>query len=72
MGLNGIISLVHPRITHAYLRDRSIDPTKPIKLVWSSTRMRKIDFRFAPEPLGACMLAWGLAALAGLRLIRRR
>ena len=72
MGLNGTISLVHPRITHSYLRDRSIDPTKPIKLVWSSTRMRKIDFRFAPEPLGACMLAWGLAALAGLRLMRRR
>jgi len=72
MGLNGIISLVHPRITHSYLRDRSLDPTTPTRLLWSSSRMRKIDFRFAPEPLGAGMLAWGLAALAGLRLMRRR
>jgi len=72
MGLNGIISLVHPRLTHSYLRDRSIDPTKPIQLVWSSSRMLKIDFRFVPEPLGASMLAWGLAMLAGLRLMRRR
>jgi len=72
MGLNGVISLVHPRLTHSYLRDRSVDPTKPIQLVWSTSRMRKIDFRFLPEPLGACMLAWGLAVLAGLRLMRRR
>jgi hypothetical protein len=72
MGLNGVVSLVHPRITHAYLRDRSIDPNKPIRMVWSSSRMTKIDFRFLPEPLGAGMLAWGLAVLAGLRLMRRR
>jgi len=86
MGLNGVVSLVHPRITHAYLWDRSIDPTKPVKPVLfslsyrfrkiafpsPSSRMRKIDFRFAPEPLGASMLAWGVAMLAGLRLMRRR
>jgi len=72
MGLNGIVSLVHPRITHAYLWDRSIDPSKPVQLVWSSSRMRKIDFRFVPEPLGAPMVVCGLAALAGLRLTRRR
>jgi len=71
MGLNGVISLVRPRITHAYLWDRSIDPTKPVQLVWSSSRMQKIDFRFVPEPLGAGTLAWGLAMLAGLRLMRR-
>jgi len=72
MGLNGVISLVHPRLIHSYLRDRSIDPTKPTQLVWSSSRLRKIDFRFVPEPLGACMLAWGLVMLAGLRLMRGR
>jgi len=72
MGLNGIVSLVHPRITHSYLRDRSIDPTKPVQLVWSSSRLRKIDFRFLPEPLGASGLIWGLAALVGFRLSRRR
>jgi len=72
MGLNGVISLVHPRLTHSYLRDRSIDPTNPTQLVWSSSRLRKIDFRFVPEPLGVCMLAWGLAALVGLRLMRSR
>jgi len=72
MGLNGRISMVHPRLTHSYLRDRSIDPTKPIQLVWSSSRMKEIVFRFLPEPLGAGMLAWGVVALVGLRLMRRR
>jgi len=72
MGLNGVVSLVHPRLTHSYLRDRSVDPTRPIQMVWSASRIKKIDFRFLPEPVGACMLAWGLAMLAGLRLLRRR
>jgi len=72
MGLNGTVSMVHPRITHSYLTDRSIDPTKAIRMVWNSTRMRKIDFRMMPEPTGVAMLAAGLATLAGLYRMRRR
>jgi len=71
VGLNGTVSMVHPRITHTYLWDRSIDPTKPVRMVWNSTRMRKIDFRFVPEPLGASMFAWGMVMLVGIRLMRR-
>jgi len=71
MGFLGVVSLVHPRITHAYRWDRSIDPTKPVELVWSSSRMRRIDFRF-PEPRGVWMLTWGIVALAGLQRLRRR
>jgi hypothetical protein len=72
MGLSGTISLVHPRLTHSYLIDRSIDPNKPIKMSWSSARMRKIDFRMLPEPRGMALLASGLAMLAGLYRLRGR
>jgi hypothetical protein len=72
MGLNGTVSMVHPRITHSYLIDRSIDPNKPIRMAWSSSRMRKIDFRMLPEPAGIAMLAVGFATLAGLYHLRRR
>jgi len=72
MGLNGIISLVHPRLIHSYIRDQSVDPSKPIEMVWSTSRMTKLDFRFLPEPLGVFMLASGLTVLFGLRLLRSR
>jgi len=72
MGLNGTVSMVHPRITHSYLWDRSIEPDKPIRMVWNSSRMRKMDFRMMPEPTGVAMLAAGLATLAGLYRLRRR
>ncbi len=71
-GLNGNISLVHPRLVHVY----TVFPPssgKPIQLTWSSARMRKIDFRFLPEPAGAAMLVSGLVALAcGYRVRARR
>ncbi len=34
--------------------------------------MRKIDFRFLPEPAAVAMLAAGFAMLAGLYRLRRR
>jgi hypothetical protein len=70
-GLNGTISMVHPRLVHAYLVS---PPTSgvPIKMVWSSARLRKIDFRFLPEPTTVAMLAMGFATLTGLYRLRRR
>ena len=70
-GLNGNISLVQPRLVHAY----TVFPPssgKPIQLTWSSARMRKIDFRFLPEPAGAAMLVLGLGILACLYRLRTR
>jgi hypothetical protein len=72
MGLNGTISMVNPRLVHAYLRDQVINPLNPIKMSWSSARLRKMDFMFAPEPAGVAMLAAGFVTLAGLVRLRRR
>jgi hypothetical protein len=69
-GLNGNISLVHPRRVHVY----TVFPPssgKPIKLTWSSAQMSKIDFRFLPEPAGVAMLVAGCAALLGLYRLRK-
>jgi hypothetical protein len=70
-GLNGIISMVHPRLVHAYTVF-SPSAGRPIQLTWSSARLRKIDFRFLPEPAGFALLTSGLAALASLYRLRRR
>jgi hypothetical protein len=72
MGLNGTVSMVHPRLIHTYLISPSASPPEPIRMSWSSSRMRKIDFRFAPEPTGIAMLAAGFVTLAGLYRLRRR
>jgi hypothetical protein len=71
-GLNGTISLVHPRLVHAYLSHPSAIPPKEIRASWGSARSRKINFMFAPEPAGVAMLAAGVATLAGLYRLRRR
>jgi hypothetical protein len=69
--LSGVISLVRPRLVHAYLNPFDpFDPTDPIYMVWASARAWRIDFHFLPEPGSAAMLGTGLAALAGL--YRRR
>jgi hypothetical protein len=70
-GLNGTVSMVHPRLVHTYLQSPPGSGI-PIKMAWSSARMRKIDFRFMPEPTGLAMLAAGVATLAGLCRLRRR
>jgi hypothetical protein len=68
-GLNGVISLVRPRLVHAYLK--TFDPTEPIFMVWASARAWQIDFQFLPEPGGTTLLAAGVVALAGLYRRRR-
>ncbi len=72
LGLNGKISLVHPRLWHAYLAFPVSDPQKPILMSWSSSRLRKITVTFLPEPAGVAMLAAGLMTLVGLYRHRRR
>jgi hypothetical protein len=70
-GLNGIISLVQPRMFHVY----TVPPVStglPIILTWSSARLRRMDFSFVPEPMGVAMLAAGFVTLAGLHRLRRR
>jgi hypothetical protein len=63
--------MVHPRLVHAY--SVFVPSTgKPIQMTWSSARLRKIDFRFLPEPARVAMLAAGLFALLGLRSSRAR
>jgi len=69
-GLNGTISLVHPRLVHVYTVFSPGSGT-PINMSWSAARMRKIDFRFLPEPAGAVLLLSGLAMLAGMYRLRR-
>jgi len=72
MGLNGTVSMVHPRLVHTYTRNQSVNPNNPVLMTWSSARSRKIDFRFLPEPAGVAMLAVGFATLAGLYRLRRK
>ena len=70
-GLNGNISLVHPRLVHAY----TVFPPgsgEPITMSWSAARARKIDFRFLPEPHVLSTFAAGIGALWLLRRLRRR
>jgi hypothetical protein len=62
-GLNGVISLVRPRLVHSYLKP--FDPAKPIH-TWASIRNWRIDFRFLPEPRSTATLAAGVVVLAGL------
>jgi hypothetical protein len=70
-GLDGNISMVHPRLVHAY--SVFVPSTgKPIQMTWSSARLRKIDFRFLPEPAGIAGLAVGLSILLGLYRLRAR
>jgi hypothetical protein len=69
-GLNGVISLVRPRLVHGYLKP--FDPTDPIRMAWASARAWQIDFHFLPEPGSTAMIAVGVVALAGMYRRHRR
>ena len=75
MGLSGNISLVRPMLVHSYVTLPSAQDTggiTPTILVWSSARLKKMDYRFLPEPAGIAMLAVGFTTLAGLYRLRKR
>jgi uncharacterized protein (TIGR03382 family) len=67
--LSGVISLVRPRLVHAY--SPSAFPDEPM-VSRSFLRIWQMDFHFLPEPGGTVMMAAGVVALAGLYRRRRR
>jgi len=71
-GLNGVLSMVRPRMVHAYIVPH--DVTEVISMVWASAGAWQMDFHFrgAPEPGSALMLTSGFVLLAGLYRRRRR
>ena len=71
-GLNGVLSMIRPRLTQAY--KVPADPGEPITLQWVTASAWQMDFHFrgAPEPGSALMLTSGFALLAGLYRRRRR
>ena len=68
-GLNGVVSLVRPRLVHAYLVPRV--PNEPGGQLTSSLSTWQIDIHFLPEAGGTAMMAAGVVALAGLYHRRR-
>jgi hypothetical protein len=68
-GLNGVISMVRPRLVHGYIK--RLNPPDAIHMAWASARAWQIDFHFLPEPGGTVMLAAGVVVLAGLYRPRR-
>jgi hypothetical protein len=69
-GLNGTISMVHPRLLHSYVIDQSVDPNNPIRMAWSTAAMRRIDFRMLPEPAAFATLVSGALVLICLCCLR--
>ena len=69
-GVTRIVSLVRPRIVHAYIIPRI--PTDPIYTNWQANRVWVMDVYFLPEPGAMLMLGSGIAGLAGLAFFRRR
>jgi len=69
-GVNGVISMVRPRLVHTY--KVPFDPNEPIRMTYASSTAWQMDFHFMPEPSGAAMLASGCVVLAGLMRLRKR
>jgi len=69
-GLNGVISMVRPRLVHTY--KIPFDPNDPIRMTWASSSAWQMDFHFLPEPGSTLMMASGFVLLAGLYRLRRR
>jgi hypothetical protein len=69
-GVRGVISMVRPRLVHAYKVPH--DPGEPIRMVDSGSSAWQMDFHFLPEPGSALMIASGFVTLAGLYRLRKR
>ncbi len=72
LGVNGIISMVRPRMVHAYQVPH--DPNESIVMNNANVTAWQMTFHFreAPEPGGMLTLSSGLVALAGLYRVRKR
>lgn len=64
-----VVSLVRPRLIHTY--ERPVPPD-PILIPFQAARLWTMRIFFLPEPGVMLMLGAGVAALAGLALLRRR
>jgi hypothetical protein len=64
-GVTRVVSMVRPRLTHAYLRP-IISLGDPNFTNFQAARLETMKVFFLPEPTGALMLAAGIAVLAEL------
>jgi len=69
-GVTRIVSLVKPRLVHAYTIPRL--ETDPIFIQWQANKIWLLDVYFLPEPGAMLMIGSGIVAIAGLAFFRRR
>jgi hypothetical protein len=69
-GVTRVVSMVRPRLTHAYTIPRI--PTDPITAHFQANRAQIMKVFFLPEPGSLLLIASGIAGVTGLALLRRR
>jgi hypothetical protein len=71
-GLNGVLSMVRPRMVHAYRVPHKTSEVITLLSSWTDAWQMDFHFRGAPEPGSALMLTSGFVLLAGLYRRRMR